>query len=128
MKADAFDLKLKAKDYEQIHQQYTALQHRHSTVYGDETRKQDDLRGQLSFMTTNLQSLIREVEELKSIYFEQQDRLRDVSSGIDQHGRLADDRYDFMERQRTELQTKIDECAKIGRDIKLREMECVELK
>jgi hypothetical protein len=51
-------------------------------------------------MTTNLQSLVREVEELKSIYFDQQNRIKELNCGIEQHGRLADERYDFMERQR----------------------------
>ena len=33
LKAEAFDLKQKAKNYEQLHEQYSILQHRHARVY-----------------------------------------------------------------------------------------------
>jgi hypothetical protein len=44
--------------------------------------------------------LVHEVEEHKSIYFEQQNKIKEVNCGIEQHGRLADEKYDYMERKR----------------------------
>lgn len=47
LKAEAFDLHLRERDYEQLHSRFTALNARHATITEEEHRKQEDMRGQL---------------------------------------------------------------------------------
>ena len=45
-----------------------------------ESQKQNDLRSLLEYQTTTTQSMIREIEDLKAIHYEQLERLRQTEA------------------------------------------------
>lgn len=67
LKADAFDVRQKARDYQRLHTLYTELSQKHSGLISEEQEKQHESKQRLSHMTTSSQSLVREVDELRAI-------------------------------------------------------------
>ena len=65
----------------------------------------------------------REVDELKGINQEQQHRIQLARDGIKQHFDLADELGDLLEREKSQMQKRTDECAMLQREIRDREGE-----
>lgn len=76
LKAEAFELRQKVRDYQALHERYSSLEVRFNSMVDLEGSKQAELKNQLHYTTTASQSLVREIEELKAIHREQLQRLQ----------------------------------------------------
>merc|ERR1719253_226212 len=82
-----------------------------------ETQKQSDLRGLLEYQTTTTQSMIREIEDLKAIHFEQLQRQCQTISHTDGISIVSEDRYMELETLKADYQKRSDQVLAIKREI-----------
>ena len=103
LKAQVFDLRQKARDYQRISLLYTELSQKQKTLSQDEDTKQADLRADLQHSTTTLSSLNREVDELRAIQADQNEKITDVRNQIEAHQTLGEGIYQDMEKTRSQM-------------------------
>ena len=93
-----------------------------------ETQKQNDLRGLLEYQTTTTQSMIREIEDLKAIHYEQLDRVKQTEAKTYGHADVSEERYLELEKLKSDLQKRCDQALGIKREINLRSTEARNLR
>lgn len=71
-------------------------------MVGQETQKQEDLRGLIEYQTTTAQSMIREIDELKAIHCEQLQRVSHTEESADCHSHEAEQVFMQLERAKFE--------------------------
>ena len=106
-----------------MHERYTSLKNKYSAMKDDQTQKENDLRGMIEYQTTTTQSLVREIEELKSIHFTQCQRA-EIDEAI-QGEKHVQSEQDYMSytSQKEEYQRRCDQTLSLGREFEQRKQE-----
>ena len=68
LKAEAFDVRQKARDYQRLHTLFTELSEKHGALTSEEKENQQSCKQKLHSLTSETQSLQRELDELRAIY------------------------------------------------------------
>lgn len=91
LKAEAFELRQKVRDYQALHERYSGLEMKFNSMVGFEGTRQQEMQSQLYFSTTANQTLVREVEELQGIKKEQLLRLQRTDKDMSLTAKKSDD-------------------------------------
>lgn len=117
LKADAFDLRQKMRDYDSLHEYYQSLTHKHNTMTDVQQSTQAELRSKLQYTSTSVQSLVREADALKEIHTEQLARLRTTNDELEKTRRISEQHYLQICKQKDILKNGQDRTLEIEREI-----------
>eukprot|EP00350_Pseudokeronopsis_sp_OXSARD2_P011575 CAMPEP_0170543760 /NCGR_PEP_ID=MMETSP0211-20121228/2768_1 /TAXON_ID=311385 /ORGANISM="Pseudokeronopsis sp., Strain OXSARD2" /LENGTH=141 /DNA_ID=CAMNT_0010847221 /DNA_START=18 /DNA_END=443 /DNA_ORIENTATION=+ len=118
LKAEAFELRQKERDYRQLHEQLMNLQHKFSLQEDEKKRNENDLQSKIEFENSNSRSLKREIDDLKVIY---DDLVRKGNeAGVDLNGmqRIFHDKQSELELFKMECRKKGDMNQNLRLDLK----------
>eukprot|EP00347_Sterkiella_histriomuscorum_P012525 403368242 len=135
LKAEAFELRQKDRDYRQLHEQYLSVKHKYQQLVDEKKRNETELQSRIEYQFSASRSMKREAEDLRVINEDLQNnmnvqnyqnrRRKGEDLSIDQQGlhRLADDKQQQLETIKLECQRKSDITQSVSLDAKDKERE-----